>query len=90
MGQSPDDLRRTANGGLALASLAAFTQKDGKIYSELARALSGFLQDGGTLNLALKPDAPVSMKALEGITRGKKPDLKRIGFSSSVTKPKSE
>ena len=89
-GQSPEDLRRTANGALGLASLAAFTQSDGKIYTELTRSLGAFLQDGGTLNIALKPDTPISVKEFEGLSLSNRPNLKRLGLSSSVTKDESQ
>lgn len=86
MGQSPENLRRQANGVLALGSLAALTQDDGKIYSELSKAVGEFIQDGGTLNIAMQPDQPMSLTELQGLTQGNKPDLKRLGFSSSTTK----
>jgi len=70
---------------LALGSLAAFTQKDGAIYSELTRALGEFIQDGGTLTIQLAPEEPITLNDLDGLQRGQKPDLKQLGFSSART-----
>lgn len=83
-GQSPKNLRRQANGILALGSLAALTQKDGSIYSEFTQALSEFLQDGGTMTVQIAPEEPITIKDLEGLQSGKKPDLKRLGFSTAT------
>lgn len=86
MGKDPDDLRRQANGVLALGSLAALTQGDGAIYSEFSKALSEYIDEGGTLNIALKPETPLSMNELQNLGKGGKPNLKKLGFSSSRTK----
>jgi len=83
-GQTPKNLRRQANGVLALGSLAALTQKDGSIYSEFTQALSEFLQDGGTMTIQLAPDEPITLKELDGLQNGQKPDLKRLGFSAAT------
>lgn len=85
-GQTPKNLRRQANGMLALGSLAALTQNDGAIYSQFAKALGEFIDDGGTLNVALKPQTPLSINDFESLSRGQKPDLNRLGFSASTTK----
>ena len=85
-GETPKNLRRQVNGMLALGSLAALTQDDGAIYSELARSLGQFLQDGGTFNVELNPEAPLSLRDFEGLSGGQKPDLRRFGLSSSTTK----
>jgi hypothetical protein len=84
MGQTPKSLRRQANGMLAIGSLAALTQEDGSIYSEFTQALGTFLQDGGTMTIQLAPDEPITLKELDGLQRGKKPDLKRLGFSAAT------
>ena len=84
-GQTPKDLRRQANGVLALGSLAALTQDDGAIYSEFTKALGEFIQDGGTLNIAVNPQTPLTLDDFDELSRGKKPDLKRLGFSASTT-----
>lgn len=84
-GQTPKNLRRQANGILALGSLAALTQDDGAIYSEFTKALGVFIQDGGTFNISLKPETPLSVSDFESLSQGKKPDLKRLGFSASTT-----
>ncbi len=84
MEQSPKDLRRQANGLLAIGSLAALTQKDGAIYSELTRNFSRFLQDGGIMTVQLAPQEPITLKELEALQGGEKPDLKRLGVSSAV------
>ena len=85
-GQKPDALRRQAKGVLALGSLAAFTQDDGAIYAEFTKALGDFIEDGGTLNIALNPETPLSLSDFDDLNRGKKPDLNRLGFSASTTK----
>ena len=85
-GQKPENLRRQATGVLAIGSLAALTQSDGALYGELTKALSDFMQEGGTLNIALDPQTPLTLSDFDALTRGKKPDLKRLGFSASTTR----
>ena len=85
-GQKPENLRRQAASVLAIASLAALTQSDGALYTEFTKALDDFMKDGGTLNVALDPETPLPLGDFEALTRGKKPDLKRLGFSASTTR----
>ena len=85
-GQKPKNLRRQAASVLAIGSLAALTQSDGALYTQLAEALGDFMEDGGTLNIALDPETPLTLGDFEELSRGKKPDLKRLGFSASTTR----
>ncbi|ADM09094.1 hypothetical protein PB2503_05097 [Parvularcula bermudensis HTCC2503] len=64
--QEPDALRRQASGLLALVAVQG-AQVSPRIQT-YAQALSTFLAEGGTLSIAMRPEAPVPLSALGGQT----------------------
>lgn len=86
-GQSPESLRRQLTGMMAIGSLAAASQGYGEIYGDFTNAFGDFVKDGGTLNLAMNPETPISLGVMQDIERGEIPDVKTFGFSASNTPP---
>lgn len=86
-GQSPENLRRQLNGVMAIGTLAATAQGYGEIYGDFTSAFGDFIEKGGTLNIAMNPETPISLGLMKEIERGEIPDVKQFGLSTSNTPP---
>ncbi len=77
-GVTGPEMRQQASGLIALAALS------GQIPAEMTTPLSKFLNDGGTLSLALNPAQPMSMGELQTISDPS--DITKMGLSISHRK----
>ena len=85
-GMSEGVIKMQAKSVLMLASLGARSKEDGKVISSVAGAIGDFIDDGGTLDIVMDPQAPLSIGAMQGLQSGQMP-LSDLGLTASVRKP---
>lgn len=66
-GASPDMLRMQAKSGLMFLGVMAQNEAQTELATDLGEALGIFLDEGGTLNVRMNPETPVSMADFENI-----------------------
>lgn len=83
-GQSESLLKMQAKSVLMLAGLGAKTQAQGQMISELTGAIGAFIDGGGTLDIVLSPDRPVTLGTLKAAQSGQIPE--GLNLSAKVRK----
>ena len=82
-GQSEDNLKKQLKVAVMAAPFMAQNELESQVISEIGGAFVEFLDEGGTMTIAVKPPQPLSVKSLfEARENGLNPD--DIGFSASV------
>ena len=84
-GTSESVLKMQAKSVLMLASLGAKSKEDGKVITNLASAIGEFIDEGGTLDVSLKPETALSLETMQGLQKGQTP-LSELGLTASVRK----
>lgn len=88
-GEDPANIRAQVSGMMAMAPMAASgTGIDVAVITELASAISSFVQDPKTLTITLAPQAPVTAQAFVDAASNptdpaKKLDKTKLGFAAS-------
>lgn len=84
-GTDVDSLKGQAKGFLGLASLSAQTPEQGEMIGSMVSALTGFIDNGGTLTFEMKPEDGFSFAQLETMQN---PDviLNKLGLSLTHSK----
>jgi len=82
-GSSAALVKMQAKSLLMLGGLGARNDAEGRIMSELAKALGNFIDDGGTLEISLNPEKPLEMNTFQNL-QDDQFDVEQLGFSVKV------
>lgn len=83
-GEDPEQLRTQIVGMTSMAPMmAAESGIDMEIVNEAVTAIQGFLQEPGTLTLALDPEAPLSMESIAAMEDPSQLTKSYLGFSAT-------
>lgn len=82
-GGTPESIRKELKVGLALAPMMAGGGLEGDMMAELANAFGEFIENGGTLSIAMDPKTPIAINDLAKSKNGSL-TLKDLGFSAKA------
>jgi len=84
-GQSESNLKKQLKIAIMAAPYMAQSELESEFISEVGSAFADFIDEGGTLTIAVAPPTPLSVKTLVE-ARESNLDPKELGFSASVEK----